>query len=383
MIGIAIIGVGDIANTHIESYSKFGKRCKVKMLVDRLADKAQEKKDKYGLDCDISADYRDILTRDDITLVSICLPPALHCQIVCELLLAGKHVLCEKPMAPTLEECDLMIEAEKKGHGKLAIVAQSRFKPDIMKTKALIDEGSLGDILVAQVNSLWWRGSHYYDLCWRGTWEKEGGGCTFSHAVHHIDLFLWLMGDIKNISAMVTNQNHLNSEVEDLSISRIQFESGAVGLVVCSLLHHGEEQKVIIDAKNGTIEIPHKIAVSKQQDNGYPQIDVEKQNELEAIFQNMSDLVYTDHDGQIENMLIAIEQDIAPLVTGEAGRKTIEFIAGAYQSSFTGKTVTLPMTKDDPFYTKEGVMNGAVKFFEKTVSVESFKDIGISVGGSL
>lgn len=383
MTGVAIVGAGDIANTHIEAYLRFPERCRIVMLVDRLVGKAKEKAEKYGLDCQISGDWKDITKRSDVDLVSICLPPSLHCETVCQLLLAGKHVLCEKPMAPTLEECDRMLEAEKRGGGKLSIVAQNRFKPDIRKTKEMLDREYFGPIYGAQINSLWWRGSHYYDLCWRGTWEKEGGGCTFSHAVHHIDLFLWFMGDVQEISSVVTNQNHRNSEVEDYSIHTIHFKSGALGLVVCSLLHHGEEQKMIIDAKEGTIEIPHKISVSRQLANGYPEPDEEKRQELERLFESMEAPEYSGHEGQIENMLTAIEQGGSPLVTGAEGRKTIEFIMAAYQSAFTGKPVQLPMTEKDLFYTKKGLMSRVTRFYEKKESVESFQDIGISVGGSL
>ncbi len=383
MTGVAIIGVGDIANTHIEAYLKWKDRCRIVMLVDRLADKAKEKAEKYHLDCEVSGDYEKLLDRKDINLISVCLPPGLHCEVVSKLLMAGKHVLCEKPMAPTLEECDRMLAAQKIGGGKLSIVAQNRFKPDIMKTKNMLDSGAMGDIFAAQVQSLWWRGSHYYDLCWRGTWEKEGGGCTCSHAVHHIDLFLWFLGDVDSITSTVVNQNHKNSEVEDLSIHTARFKNGAVGLVVSSLLHHGEEQKVMIDGAEGTIEIPHKISVSRQLDNGYPEPDEEKRAQLESIYEKMESSAYSGHEGQINDMLTAIEEDRDPLVTGEEGRKSIEFIAGAYQSAFTNTTVTFPMTEKDLFYTKEGILSKAVRFYEKTASVESYGDIGISVGGTL
>ena len=194
-------------------------------LADIFTDKAEAKKQKYGLDCDVVADYKELLDREDVDLVSVCLPPAAHCGVTVDFLKAGKHVLCEKPMAPSLEECDLMIRAAGEGGAKLSVVAQNRFKPDIMKTKQMLESGALGQLYFAQADSLWWRGDNYYDLWWRGTWEKEGGGCTFIHAVHHIDLFLWLMGDLDEISAMVANQNHHNSEVEDVSLSTLRFKN--------------------------------------------------------------------------------------------------------------------------------------------------------------
>ena len=237
MIGVAILGAGDIANVHIEAYKQLEGRCKVVAIADLFQDKAQEKKEKYGLDCEVVGDYKELLDRDDVNLVSICLPPSMHCQAAVDFLEAGKHVLCEKPMAPSLEECDKMIVASKKTGALLSIVAQNRFKPDIMRTKKLLESGALGKLYFAQANSFWWRGDNYYDLWWRGTWAKEGGGCTFIHAVHHIDLFLWLMGDVDEVSALVTNENHHNSEVEDVSLSMLRFKNGAVGLMAASLVH--------------------------------------------------------------------------------------------------------------------------------------------------
>lgn len=383
MIGIAILGAGDIANIHIEAYKKLAGRCRIVALADIFTEKAGAKRDKYGLDCEVVADYRELLEREDVNLVSVCLPPAAHCQAAVDFLKAGKHVLCEKPMAPTLEECDRMIAAAREGGAKLSVVAQSRFKPDIMKTKKLLEQGAMGPLYFAQANSMWWRGDNYYDLWWRGTWEKEGGGCTFIHAVHHIDLFLWLMGDVEELSATVSNQNHHNSEVEDISISTLRFKSGALGLMVASLLHHGEEQKIIIDGQNGSIEIPHKISVSRQMQNGYPEDDIGAENALEAVFKGLEDITYTEHCGQIEDMLRAIEQGTEPLVTGSDGRGTIEFISAVYQSAFTGTKVRFPMDEKDLFYTKEGILNKAVRFNEKKRSVENYADTGIKVGGSL
>lgn len=383
MIGIAILGAGDIANVHIEAYLKLKDRCRILALADIFTDKAEAKKEKYGLDCQVVADYRELLNREDIRLVSVCLPPAAHCETAVDFLKAGKHILCEKPMAPSLEECDRMIDAAREGQVILSVVAQNRFKTDIMKTKRLIDSGIMGRLYYAQANSLWWRGDNYYDLWWRGTWEKEGGGCTFIHAVHHIDLFLWLMGDLDEVSAMVSNQNHHNSEVEDVSITTLRFKNGAVGLVAASLLHHGEEQKIIIDSQNGSIEIPHKISVSRQMQNGYPEADDEACKKLEAAFREQDALTFTEHCGQIEDVLTAIEQGGRPLITGEAGRKTVEFITAVYQSAFTGERVVCPMSRKDLFYTRAGLLSKAVKFNEKKKSVENYADTGIKVGGTL
>ncbi len=94
----------------------------------------------------------------------------------------------------------------------------------------------MGPIVHTQVDSYWWRGHSYYDLWWRGTWEKEGGGCTLNHAVHHIDLFQWMNGMPAEITAITSNTSHDNAEVEDLSIAIGKYENGSLAQITSSVL---------------------------------------------------------------------------------------------------------------------------------------------------
>jgi hypothetical protein len=161
------------------------------------------------------------------------------------------------------------------------------------------------------------------------------------------------------------------------------FENGSLGSLISSLLHHGEEQNLFIDAKNASIAIPHKITVSRQMANGYPESDEEKRLSLESTYSALPEVQCSGHTGQIEDMLSAIEGGRAPLIDGADGRRAIEFIMGVYQSAFTGSSVTFPLTEKDAFYTKEGLMKRVVKFYRKSATIQGYKDTGISVGGTL
>ncbi|MEA5051280.1 MAG: Gfo/Idh/MocA family oxidoreductase [Oscillospiraceae bacterium] len=384
MIKVAIIGTGAISDSHIEGYLTFPERCRITALVDVHKEKAQAKIDDHHLTGAVAVgDALELLgASEKPDLVSLCLPPSLHCDIAVAMLDAGIGVLCEKPLAPTLEECDRMIAAAKKSGALLATVAQNRFKPDAVKARALVDSGLMGKQYAALVTSLWWRGENYYNLSWRGRWETEGGGCTLIHGIHHIDLFLSLMGPVESVTATVDNEAHTNSEVEDISMCLVRFKSGAVGTVVSSLLHHGEEQRLIIDAEKASVELPLHIYADEQLENGFPK-------ENEALLRKLQDLAdgvetkYTAHTAEIDDVLRALETGTSPFVTGEDGRRAIEFIAATYQSAFTKKTVHLPMTPADPFYTKAGIVAGATKFYTKSVSIEGFKNDKIQVGGTL
>lgn len=384
MIKVAIIGIGAISDSHIEGYLAFPERCKIVALVDLSKEKAQAKIDLHKLNnAIVVTDALELLKLPEKPdLVSLCLPPSLHCDIAVSLLEAGIGVLCEKPLAPTLEECDKMIAAAKKSGAMLSTVAQNRFKPDSVKARALVQSGLMGKLHSALVTSLWWRGENYYNLSWRGRWETEGGGCTLIHGIHHIDMLLSMMGKVSSITAMVSNQAHTNSEVEDISMSLVKFESDAVGTVISSLLHHGEEQRLIIDAEKASVELPLRINSNEQLENGFPKDNEDLINKLKDLADSIK-TNYTGHTAQIDDVLHALEHHTAPTVDGEDGRRAIEFIAATYQSAFTKKTVNLPMTPADPFYTKDGIVAGSTRFYEKSVSIDGFKNNEIQVGGTL
>lgn len=245
MLRIAIVGTGNISHSHIQGYQEFADRCQIVALVDIYPEKAQEKKTRYGLShATVFSSHQALLESGlEVDIVDVCTPPYVHAEISIDALNAGKHVLCEKPMAASLEECDAMIAAQRASGKILSIIAQNRFTDAFWRLKQVVDSGELGKICHAQVDSFWWRGHCYYDLWWRGTWEKEGGGCTLNHAVHHIDAIQWMLGFPKEVVAMMTNVAHDNAEVEDLSAAIFRYDSGALTQLTASVVHHGEDQK--------------------------------------------------------------------------------------------------------------------------------------------
>ena len=383
MIRVAIIGTGNISGAHISAYQAFSDRCRIVALCDIFPEKAEEKVRQYHLNAEVVDAHEKLLEREDIDLVSICTPPYCHAQIAINFLKAGKHVIVEKPMAASLEECDLMMKASEEASKILAVIAQNRFKDPVMKLKTILDSGKIGRVLHAQVDSFWWRGHCYYDLWWRGLWEKEGGGCTLNHAVHHIDMLGWMLGKPRKVQALLSNAAHDNAEVEDISIAILQYEKGAVAQITSSVIHHGEEQQIIFQGEKARISAPWKVYASTSMDNGFPTENRELEQELEEAYQQLPTLLYTGHEGEIENVLTAIETGGTPLITGESGRLTIELITAIYKAGFEHKTVELPIVQEDEYYTVKGIQNNAIHFYEKSTSL---KDLGsgqeISVGSN-
>lgn len=381
MIRVAIIGTGGISNAHIGAYLKFKDRCRIVALVDIVPEKAEQMKQRYGLaEAQVYASHKDILGRPDIDLADVCTPPYVHASISIDCLRAGMNVVCEKPMAASLEECDAMIKARDESGKKLSVIAQNRFRQPIRDLKALLDSGIAGKILSAQVDSFWWRGHCYYDLWWRGTWKTEGGGCTLNHAVHHIDMLLWMMGLPESVTSVLANVAHDNAEVEDLSMSILRYP-GALAQLTASVVHHGEEQRLVFQCEKAKIAAPFECFASTSMANGFPERNAGLERALSDFVSKQPRVQWEGHDGQLENVLTALETGAPIAIGGEDGRRTIELICAIYKSGATGRTVRLPLARDDPFYTVAGIMAHAPHFYEKTTSAASL-DGEITLGST-
>lgn len=380
MLKVAIIGAGNISPAHIEGYLRFPERCRIVAVCDIFEEKAERRIADFGLtDAKAYKDYKELLELD-IDLVSVCTPPYTHAPMAIDFLRADKHVLVEKPMASSLQECDAMIAAARETGNILSVVAQNRFRTPMMKLKSVLDSGMMGDIVHAQVDSFWWRGHCYYDLWWRGTWEKEGGGCTLNHAVHHIDALLWMLGSPAEVQAIMANTSHDNAEVEDLSIALLRYPNGALGQLTSSVVHHGEEQQLIFQGRHARVSVPWKLYASVSKPNGFPERNPELERQIQELYDGLPEVVHEAHAGQIDNVLTAIETGAPVMIDGESGKETLQLIMAIYKSASTGEKVSLPLSAEDPFYTREGTMAHAIHFYEKKTSVDNLADAGITTG---
>ena len=370
MIRVAIVGTGGIAHTHMEAYKLWPDRCEVVALVDIIEGKAARFKEEFGLAAETYLSHKDMLEKGGVDLVDVCTPPYVHAPITIDCLQAGVNVVCEKPMAASLEECDAMLKARDESGKLLSIIAQNRFRGPIRDLKALLDSGLAGKVRHAEIDSFWWRAHSYYDLWWRGTWEKEGGGCTLNHAVHHIDMLGWMMGLPESVTSVLANTAHDNAEVEDLSVSILRYP-GALATVTASLVHHGEDQKLIFQCEKARISAPYAVYSSVAMPNGFPLKTSDEAFEKKAadFLASLPPLPYEMHAGQLDDVLTALETGRGPAITGEDGRRTIELITAIYKAGSTHEAAELPLAKDDPFYTVADIQASVPHFYEKTTSV--------------
>lgn len=368
---IGIIGTGGIAEAHIRGYLAFPEECEITALADVIPGKAAEKAAAFDLSRASSFDDPlALIASGTVDLVSIATPPSTHAALAIAALDAGLDVLVEKPMAPSLEECDAMLAAQERSGRVLSVVAQNRFRDDHAALKEIVDSGLLGSISHVRVDSAWWRGLPYYDLWWRGTWEKEGGGCTLNHAIHHIDLLLWLLGRPTEITAMLANAQHDNAEVEDLSVAILRYDRGLAQLT-SSVVHHGEEQAIVIQGADAAVSQPFAVVAERSRPDGFPVPggNPEIAARIQRLVAERTPLAHLGHEGQINDLLGALRDGRAPLADGRDGRNAVEIVTAIYKAGFERQFVQLPLSASDPFYRAGQLVAEAPHFFEKSASL--------------
>lgn len=387
MLRIGIIGTGGIADAHLEGYLEFPDDCVIVALADIVPGKAAQKAQAFSLtDAATYDEPAELIAAGGLDLVSIATPPSSHAALTIAALNAGINVIVEKPMAPSLEECDAMLAAQRESGKFLSVVAQNRFRDDMATLKEALDSGLIGSVSHVRIDSAWWRGLPYYDLWWRGTWESEGGGCTLNHAIHHLDLTLWLMGRPSQAVAMLANAQHDNAEVEDLSVAVLRYGRGLAQLT-SSVVHHGEEQEIVVQGELARISLPWRVTAEQTQPNGFPTESGNTRlvDELNALADAHVPLPQQGHAGQIGDVIGAIRGGHPPMVTGEDGRNAVEIVTAIYKAGIEMEVVNLPLQLDDPYYGSGHLTRHAPHFYEKRTSVGELAGdiiVGASVGAS-
>ncbi len=272
-IGIAGLGIG---RYHLECFSK-NEKAKVVALADPDQPLAKDLAQKFDVPR-VYRDYSELATDADIDAVVVALPNFLHHTASIAAMRAGKHVLCEKPMAISAAAAAEMAKTAAETGCKLMIAFNGRFKDEAQFLKRAVDDGQFGDIYYAKAVALRRRGTPQIDFpptgdLGRGHWfvekDKAGSGALFDIGVHVLDSVLWFMGYPKAISVSgsaydLINQNRFPKgefSVEDMAIGFIRLENGATVTVESSWAANNEElwQMKLFGTKGGAKTAPLTI----------------------------------------------------------------------------------------------------------------------------
>lgn len=327
----AIIGCGRIAWRHAEQIIKYGKLVAV---CDIDSAKAKALAQKYN--ANFYTSINELLQNEKaINIVAVCTPNALHAAHTIAALNNGCHVVCEKPMALTVKDCEAMIAAAEKVQKKIFVVKQNRYNPPVVAVKNAIEKKILGKIYSIQLSCFWNRNAEYYENSWKGTKELDGG-TLYTQFSHFIDLIYWMFGDVSKVYALTKNFAHQNIiEFEDTGVVALEFANGIIGTINYTVNSYQKnmEGSLTIFAEKGTVKIGGQYLNELEYQNieGYEIKNLSKGNRANDYGTYVGSM--SNHDKVYINV-IDVLQNGAPISTnGHEGLKTVEIIERIYKAA--------------------------------------------------
>lgn len=337
MIKVAIIG-GGIGAEHLAAYAELPE-FQVVMLVDQDADRRAT----LAVGGIQAAETIDAALASDADIIDICLPPHLHASVAIAALEAGKHVICEKPLATSIEDATAIKVAADAAGRHVFPVFQYRFGPAFAQLQALIDAGLTGAPRAAALETHWNRGADYYDIAWRGTWAGEQGGAALCHAIHAHDLLAHFMAPVTAVTARLgTMVNPI--ETEDTGALVFELAGGALATSSITLGSATDESRL-------RFVYEHLTATSGTEPYA-PGAGAWRFEARDPAQQEAVDACAADAPIGFVGFLAQIAKAVAGqpnhAVTLTEGMRSIELVTAIYASQRRGATVPLPLSDNDP-----------------------------------
>ena len=341
MVRVGIIGCGKIAQVrHIPEYLD-NPNAKLTGLYDLNLQRAKNLAEKYG--CKFYESIEEMLADPEIDAVSVCVANHVHAEITIAALKAGKHVLCEKPMATKLKDCQMMVDTAEQMGKKLMIGQNQRFAKAHAEAKKLIESGDIGSVLTFKTT---------FGHGGPETWSVDAGpqnwffdkkraamGAMADLGVHKTDLIQYLLNDtVEETTAKVTTLDKKDSNgnligVDDNAFCIYKMKSGIIGTMTASWTYYGEEDNsTIIYGTEGMLKIYHdpKYCIELIRKDGG------------KVFYDIDQIQTNDNQtksGIIDAFVESVENDTEPAVPGKSVLSAMKAIFGSLKSSELGRTV--------------------------------------------
>ena len=330
-INFAIIGCGRIAQRHAEHINNVGNLVAV---CDTVTSKSEALATTYNAIA--YTNIEDLLaTEKSVDVVAICSPNGLHATHAIMALNAGYHVLVEKPMAISVNDCGEMIKAAERANRRLFAIKQNRFNPPVAAVKEAIDKGILGKIYSIQLSCFWNRNPDYYENSWKGTKDMDGG-TLYTQFSHFIDLLYWIIGDVKRAYAITNNYAHKGIiEFEDSGVVALEFYNGAIGTINYTVNSYNKnmEGSLTIFAEKGTVKIGGQYLNELEYQNieGFEFKDLPKGNTANNYGNYVGSM--SNHDKVYENLIKVLQEGSAISANSFEALKTVEIIDKIYNAA--------------------------------------------------
>jgi len=358
-VGIGIVGAGKIFEQHAIACNSLAGRARLVGIADIDEAHLQKAAGKYSIPLAV-ANYRVLLDRQDVDVITVCTPPVLHERVVVDALEAGKFVICEKPLAHTLQSADRIIAVAKKHPGKLSTVYQFRYRPEVQRALWLRDHGRLGKLLFgrfhrfakfqapakpakdgkpakpAKKRSPWW-----------GQWQTAGGGVVMTQLIHEIDIMQHIFGKATEVTATMDTL-HEAIESEDTCAATVRFASGAMvscqGTMTAQRSSHGFD--VI-----GERASAHSPWALESLDTDW------RDDSICAVLEAHPSPLMADksaescaHTPYLADVVAAILESRSLPIGLEEARASLEICTAIYASALSGRPVPLPIDRTNNCY---------------------------------
>jgi predicted dehydrogenase len=343
---VGVVGCG-IGRQHVEAYRSLAEQFEVVAICDVDEARARELAAAHGVGR-ILTDFGALCRMDDLDVVDICTPPYLHAEQALQALDAGRHVICEKPLAGSLAQVDEVIAAEKRSGRRLMPIFQYRFGQGLQKLRFLIAEGVAGRAYLTTVETAWRRRPAYYAVPWRSRWKTELGGPIVNLAVHGHDLVYHVLGPARSVYACLsTLVNPI--ETEDCVSASLEMADGSL----CSLsVTTGSAEEISrhrfcfrnLSAESHTA--PYRNSSDPWKFTGdSPELGRRIEETLSRFVPEPEGFA-----GQFHRFHRALATGTELPVTLADARASVELMTALYHAARTRRPVTLPIGGDHPLY---------------------------------
>lgn len=349
-LGVGIIGAGGIANgAHLPNYQR-NPRVKIIAVADVDLERARTTAERWRVEA-YYQDYRQLIAHPDVEAVSVTTPVFAHAAPAIAAMEAGKHVLCEKPIAKTLEEADAMVDAARRNGVLFTMGYQPRFSRLWETTKRILEDGLIGQPYALNIVS---SGKAGLPQPWFLDPEQSGGGVLMDWGIYTAYMLQFLMGPISRVYA-VTRINRdsyyggreliRDVKVEDTGAVTLEFKSGAIGvwyLTWAGLTTHGY---TAIDGSDGSIVM--------QPGQGASPLLFTSKLEEPAYLRGWRQLSFNElsnseqHYRKLDHLVSAVLDGTPLVMTGADGRDALELIQAIYRSMRAGRAIDLPLRRTE------------------------------------